>query len=102
MAVGGEDDLSAPARPASPSWSCSHLFPADANAASMHTAVVRIAVQVSPEGGAKAITILSDPGHGFASAARACARGQRYVPARDRTGLPTTAVTAPFSVRFTR
>jgi outer membrane biosynthesis protein TonB len=102
-ATGGTHvDAASPARPASASWSCSHLFPAQADVAAVHEAVVRIAVQVGPDGKPRAITVLSDPGYGFASAARACALAQRYVAARDGAGSATTAVTAPFSVRFSR
>lgn len=93
-------DRSRPARPTNGAWSCSHLFPSDPGAPNF--ASVMIVVTVRPDGSPRSIQVTSDPGHGFGSAARACALGQRYVPALDRTGNPITSVTPPITVRFTR
>lgn len=93
-------DLSRPAMPASNDWSCSHLFPSDPEAG--NHAVVVIVVTVRPDGTPRSIGIMQDPGHGFGAAARTCALSQRYTPAVDRDGQPTTASTPPITVRFTR
>jgi protein TonB len=93
-------DLSRSPRPSGADWSCSHLFPNDPDAGDYAT--VSIVVTVSAEGTPKAVTVLRDPGHGFAAAARACAMSQRYAGGLDRQGNPTTASTPPITVRFTR
>jgi len=95
-------DESQPARPSAHDWSCSHLFPAEADAEGVHVAVVTIMVRVAADGSPQSIDVLADPGHGFGRAARACAQGQRYLAAKDHAGKPTAGRTAPFSVRFTR
>lgn len=93
-------DRSTPATPASSDWDCSRLFPADPAAPNAASAV--IVVTVRSDGTARSVTVVQDPGHRFGEAARACAMGQRYAPARDREGTPTTATTAPITVRFSR
>ncbi|HEU4410878.1 MAG TPA: energy transducer TonB [Polyangiaceae bacterium] len=92
-------DLSQAAKPEGSDWDCSSLFPPDA---SVNVAHVLLAVRVDPDGRARSVSVLSDPGEGFGAAARACALRQRYRPALDRDGKPTAAQTAPFRVRFTR
>ena len=95
-------DRSSPARAAAASWSCSHLFPKAADEADIHHAIVTLVVQVSAGGAATGVRIISDPGHGFGAAARACARAQRFIAATDRSGRAMSATTAPLSIRFTR
>lgn len=97
-----EPDRSRPARPTNAAWSCSHLFPPEADAEGIDNAVVSIAVTVRPDGSVLSVKVLSDPGNGFGRAARTCALSQRFEAAFDRSGQPTTATTAPFTVRFTR
>ncbi|HEU4539283.1 MAG TPA: energy transducer TonB, partial [Polyangiaceae bacterium] len=98
-AAGGPGDQSRPPAPEGSDWDCSSLFPPDATANAAH---VLLAVRVGPDGRARAVSVLSDPGQGFGAAARACALRQRYRPALDRAGGPVAAQTAPFRVRFTR
>lgn len=93
-------DRSRPARPQSADWNCSALFPNDAEAG--NSAAVVIVVTVRSDGTPRSISVVSDPGHGFGAAARSCALGQRFAPALDRNGEPTTAATPPITVRFTR
>lgn len=93
-------DRSRPARPVSADWNCSALFPADSEAG--NSAAVVIVVTVRSDGTPRSISVVSDPGHGFGAAARSCALGQRFTPALDRNGEPTTAATPPITVRFTR
>lgn len=101
-AQGIRPDASRPPRAVAAAWSCSHLFPAEADAAGAHNAVVRIVVSVSLRGTPERVTVLSDPGLGFGAAAKRCALGQRFLPALDVEGRPAAGTTAPFSVRFTR
>jgi protein TonB len=81
------------------SWRCP--FPPEADADQIDRAVVDVQVSVQPDGHAGAVTIVSDPGHGFGRAARACAIAQRYEPAADRAGVPVAATTV-VHVRFAR
>ncbi|MCA9595773.1 MAG: hypothetical protein KC776_20805 [Myxococcales bacterium] len=88
------------ARPLSTAWSCP--FPSEADTFEVHFARVLITVTVNDEGRALGAAVLSDPGFGFGTAARACALHQRYGIARDTHGRPRTGTTAPFYVTFTR
>jgi len=99
-AIAAGPDRSRGAAPAVADWNCSRLFPTDPDAGDQ--AIVLIAVTVLPNGAAKAVTVLRDPGHGFGAAARTCAMGQRYQAALDRQGNPVQATTPPITVRFTR
>ena len=98
----GPADVSRAAAPASRDWNCSHLFPAEADANDINSALVSVVVTVRPDGAAQTVTVVNDPGHGFGRAARTCAMSQRYAPALDRAGQPTIGKTTPFTVRFTR
>jgi protein TonB len=95
-------DRSRAASPANKEWSCSHLFPAEADSDGIDNASVSIVVTVRADGTAQSVKILSDPGHGFGRAARICALSQRYNPAFDRSGTAIVSTTAPIPVRFTR
>jgi periplasmic protein TonB len=96
-----EKDLSRPALPLGTGWlDCG--FPAEADLDGVDFGVVKLAVTVSAEGRAKAVTILSDPGSGFGNHARQCAMRRTYQTALDKAGQPVVSTTAPFIVRFTR
>jgi protein TonB len=77
-------------------------FPVESDLAGIDHAVVLLVVTVLPDGRAGAVTVLSDPGHGFGRAAIACAKRQVYTYARDRHGTHLQADTNPFNMRFTR
>ena len=77
-------------------------FPVQADLEGIDFAVVVVVVWVGPDGRAAAMKVLSDPGYGFADAARQCAADQRYVVALDRAGKPIMSETGPINVRFTR
>jgi protein TonB len=77
-------------------------FPAQADLAGIDRAVVVVVARVRPDGTAEAVSVLSDPGHGFGEAARKCAMKMRWVPARDRAGKSLTQETLPTNIRFTR
>lgn len=80
-------------------WSCP--FPPEADQAGVDRAVVALSVLVGPDGHVQDLQVLNDPGHGFADAARRCALGKRYSPARDRRGRPI-AGRVQLRIRFVR
>jgi hypothetical protein len=63
---------------------------------------VTLQVDVTPEGSASGVRVLSDPGDGFAREARRCALSRHYATALDRDGSPVAGRTRPFLVRFWR
>ncbi|HVY46541.1 MAG TPA: hypothetical protein VHB21_11710, partial [Minicystis sp.] len=69
---------------------------------SMERAVVVVVVAVRADGKASDAIVAYDPGYGFGAAARRCALGRRYTPARDHEGRPVASLTAPINVRFLR
>jgi protein TonB len=94
-------DLSRPAAPMGGSWNDCE-FPAEADIEGVDSAVVQLTVTVGPNGRAKAVTVLRDPGNGFGQSARNCAFRKQFNAALDRSGTAITMSTAPFTVRFTR
>jgi protein TonB len=94
-------DLSRPASPLGGSWNDCE-FPAEADIEGIDSAVVQLTVTVGPNGRAKSVTILRDPGNGFGQSARSCAFRKTFNTALDRSGTAVTMSTAPFTVRFTR
>ena len=94
-------DLSKAASPMGGSWNDCE-FPAEADIEGIDSAVVQLTVTVGPNGRAKSVTILRDPGNGFGQSARSCAFRKTFSAALDRTGTAITMSTAPFTVRFTR
>ena len=94
-------DLSRPAAPTGGSWNDCE-FPAEADIEGVDSAVVQLTVTVGPNGRAKSVTILRDPGNGFGQSARSCAFRKPFNAALDRAGAAITMSTAPFTVRFTR
>jgi protein TonB len=93
-------DLSRPAGPMGAAWNCE--FPAEADVEGIDSAVVQLTVVVGPDGRAKSVTVLKDPGFGFGQSARSCAFRKQFNAALDRAGTAITMSTAPFTVRFTR
>ena len=94
-------DLSRAASPLGGSWNDCE-FPAEADIEGIDSAVVQLTVTVGPNGRAKSVAILRDPGNGFGQSARNCAFRKTFNTALDRGGNPITMTTAPFTVRFTR
>jgi protein TonB len=83
------------------SWSdCG--FPYEADAEQVDFGLVTLVVTVAPDGRAKSVSIVSDPGHGFGRLARQCAMRKRYTPGLDAAGKTVTKTTPPIRVRFTR
>jgi protein TonB len=90
-------------RPASPigsrDWSCA--FPAEADVSGIDRALVTVRIRLDSSGTPVGAEIVSDPGYGFARAARRCALERRYRPALDRHGQPQPAALT-LGVRFER
>jgi protein TonB len=94
-------NLSRAASPMGGGWNdCG--FPAEADIEGIDNAVVSLTVTVGPDGRAKSVTILRDPGNGFGQATRACAFRKQFAPALDLAGNAITMSTAPFTVRYVR
>lgn len=94
-------DLSRAAAPLAGSWNDCE-FPAEADIEGIDSAVVQLTVTVGPNGRAKSVTVLKDPGFGFGQSARSCAFRKPFNAALDRAGTAITMTTPPFTVRFTR
>jgi periplasmic protein TonB len=86
--------------PESRNWNCG--FPAEADMEQVDRATVMITVTVGPDGRAKTVSILKDPGFGFGRLAKSCALRMRYNVGLDAEGRPMTKTTPPFPVHFTR
>lgn len=80
-------------------WKCP--WPAEADAEQIDEAYVTIEVSVGPDGHAQRVTVLQDPGYGFAREAKSCAMRQSYNPALDHDGRPIAA-SKKYRVRFER
>jgi protein TonB len=80
-------------------WDC--RFPPEADANGIDGAVAAIRVDLDVSGAVRNVSIESDPGHGFGSAARRCALTKRWTPALDRDGNPVESHVA-VHVRFVR
>jgi periplasmic protein TonB len=81
-------------------WSCPWPAEADARQVDQETVVLRVAV--AADGRADRVDIVDDPGFGFGRAARQCALGTRFNPARDPAGAPIAALSPPIRVHFFR
>ena len=80
-------------------WSCG--FPSEADADGIDDAFVEIEITAGADGRAQKVSILKDPGHGFAPHARQCAMRQTYAPELDRDGR-AVAATKKFRIHFER
>jgi protein TonB len=81
-------------------WKCP--WPSEADAEQIDEAYVSVQVATRPDGTAERVTILSDPGHGFAREARQCAMRERYNAALDHDGNPMPGLTKAFRIHFER
>ncbi len=81
-------------------WSCP--WPAEADAQQVNEQTVVLRVSVRADGRAERVEVLSDPGFGFAAAARLCAMATRFEPAHDSEGQPVAASSPPIRVHFYR
>jgi protein TonB len=81
-------------------WSCPWPAEADARQVDQETVVLRVAV--GADGRADRVDVIEDPGFGFGRAARQCALGTRFDPARDPAGDRIAALSPPIRVHFFR
>lgn len=81
-------------------WSCPWPAEADARQVDQETVVLRVAV--GADGRADRVDVVEDPGFGFGRAARQCALGTRFEPARDPAGERIAALSPPIRVHFFR
>ncbi len=76
-------------------------FPPEADVDNVDQALVSVQINIGPDGRPTGVKILSDPGHGFGRAARACAMQKVYQNALDREGNPIPG-SIPTNIRFDR
>lgn len=94
-------NLSRQAGPGSSSWAdCG--FPPEADAEGINFKLVKLIVTVKTDGHARSVTVVSDPGFGFAAWARQCAFRKTFTVALNAAGQPVEQTTPPFTVRFER
>ena len=75
-------------------------YPAEAQLDGIDFGRVQLVVTVSPDGRAKGVTVLQDPGSGFGAQARQCALRKTFTPALNKAGEPIVGTTPPFFVKF--
>jgi protein TonB len=76
-------------------------FPPEADAEGINFAKVQVVVMVKPDGRARSVTVVKDPGFGFGQAARACALRAAYSAASNATGQAVEQ-SINLNVKFTR
>jgi periplasmic protein TonB len=96
----GPDRSRAAGLAGSSNWRCP--WPAGADIDDVNEAYVSVQVVVGPSGAPERVTVLSDPGHGFAAEAHGCAMRQSYLAALDHEGNPTRGSTKPFRIHLQR
>lgn len=77
-------------------------FPGEADSEQIDQAFVTVQIKVKPDGSPETVTIVQDPGHGFAREARKCAMQRKYATALDADGNPVGGLTKPIRIRFER
>ena len=77
-------------------------FPPEADSEDLNDAYVTVEVVVGTNGKAQQVTVLKDPGHGFAREARQCAMQKTFATQLDGAGNPLVGKTKPFRIHFER
>jgi periplasmic protein TonB len=88
--VAAAEDLSRPPQIAGGRGWNNCPWPAEADVSQTNYQRVPLLITVSADGNAEKVVVLKDDGLGFGSSARACALRERFAPALDKTGKPTT------------
>lgn len=101
MPGGSRPDAARGRPPAIASWTSCH-FPEEADRKGIDTGTVILWVYVEPDGSARSVQVLHDPGNGFGQAAAQCAMRAGYAPGKDGSGAPRATWTPPITVRFVR
>jgi protein TonB len=91
----------APATPAKVHGPVTCAFPPESDDDKVDAARVVLRLTVEANGKASSVKVLADPGHGFGRAARGCALGFKYDPAKDGNGAPMKSDTT-LVIRFQR
>ncbi len=81
-------------------WKCP--WPSEADAEQIDEAYVTVQVSVGPDGRAKTVSVMADPGHGFGREARLCAMRETYTTALDKDGTAIAGQTKAFRIHFER
>ncbi len=89
-----------PAAPARHEWACT--WPEEEQSSDLHDIRVTIRVKVGETGRAEEVEVLNSPKDSFTQAARTCARGETFRPARNDAGQEVAGLTSPFAVHFVR
>lgn len=87
-------------RPAETNWDCP--WPPEADTDQINYMRVRIVVTVGVNGRAQKVTVLNDPGHGFAKYVQQCASRKTFNVGLNSEGKPIVSTTPPFGVTWTR
>ena len=95
-----KQDLSVAPRPTDTNWDCP--WPPEADSDQINYMRVRIVVTVGVDGRAQKVTVLNDPGHGFAKYVQQCAMRKSFNAGISSDGKPIISTTPPFSVTWTR
>jgi hypothetical protein len=95
-----QPDRSEPARVTTKVWDCP--WPPRGSKSPITQMKVHVKVTVTAEGQATGVEVLDDPGLDFGGYAKSCALTQRYLPAKDAQGRPTSGITQSFAVLFDR
>jgi len=77
-------------------------FPPEAEAEGINFARVLVSVTVRPDGRARSVSVLKDPGYGLGSWARQCAMRKSYQIGLNAQGQAVEQTTPPFNIKFTR
>ncbi|MGH7280453.1 MAG: energy transducer TonB [Polyangiaceae bacterium] len=96
----GPDRSRAASRAGSDEWRCD--FPPEADSEQIDEAYVTLQVLVGPDGHAKKVTVVQDPGHGFGRMAYQCAQRESYNAPFDHDGNPIEGMTPRIRVHFSR
>jgi hypothetical protein len=88
------------AAPAQRDWACA--WPEEEAGTDVRDVRVAIRVHVDRDGNPQSVDVLGGASPNFARAARRCALGETYSPARNDSGQPLADVTSPFLVHFFR
>jgi len=100
-AVPTKQDLSKPALPSDSSWNdCP--WPPEADADQINFMKVRVVVTVGVDGRAQKVTVLNDPGHGFARYAQQCAFRKSFNVGLNADGKAIVSTTPPFAITYQR
>jgi protein TonB len=92
--------LARAAAPARRDWSCP--WPEEEQSSDLRETRVSVRVEVDRDGRAQSVDVLSSPTPAFATAARTCARSERFATAHDDAGRNVPGTIPSLSIHFVR